>query len=33
LFNRSYVYFKNIANLFKDVDNLKKQWRDCNYRI
>ena len=25
LFNRSYVYFKNIANLFKDVDNLKKQ--------
>lgn len=24
LFNRSYVYFKNLVNLFKDVDNLKK---------
>ena len=24
LFNRSYVYFKNLVNLFKDVENLKK---------
>ena len=24
LFNRSYVYFKNLVNIFKDVDNLKK---------
>lgn len=24
LFNRSYVYFKNLANLFKDVEKLKK---------
>ena len=24
LFNRSYVYFKNLVNLFKDVEKLKK---------